>query len=103
MQRVKHALEATSPRKRLVLGSLTLSVALAAASLVDPRGLRQLHRLEGDIARQQQKNLALQKQNALLARNVKELSTPVDPTALERVARELLGFVRKGEVLFKFE
>jgi cell division protein FtsB len=34
---------------------------------------------------------------------VRELSPPIQPSALERAAREQLGFVRQDEVLFKFE
>ena len=61
-----------------------------------------LHRLEADIARQEQQNQALREQNQRLARTVKELSSPAKPEALERAAREQLGWVRQDEVLFEF-
>ncbi len=101
--RAKNALAGLSPQQRLVLGALAAALAMAGASLADPRGLRRLRRLEADIARQEQKNAELREQNARLSRTVKELSPPVSASALERAAREQLGFVRPDEVLFKFE
>lgn len=92
-----------SPQRRLVLGALTASVCLTGASLADPRGLRRLQRLQADIDRQEQKNRELREENARLARTVRELSPPLSSAALEKAAREQLGFVRQDEVLFKFE
>src|SRR5437763_9908109 len=99
----KTALAALSPQQRLVLGALLASLTMAGLSLADPRGLRRLRRLESDIARQELKNRELRDENARLARTVKELSPPISPAALEKAAREQLGFVRPDQVLFKFE
>jgi cell division protein FtsB len=101
LERVKWS--ALSAQQRLVLGALAASVSMAVISLADPKGLRRLERLRGDIERQEQQNRELREENARLARTVKELSAPVDPKALEKAAREQLGFVRQDEVLFKFE
>ena len=76
---------------------------MVAMSLADPKGLRRLERLRSDIERQEQKNRELREENARLSRTVKDLSPPVNPAALERAAREQLGFVRQDELLFKFE
>ena len=92
-----------SPQQRLVLGALAVSLGITAISVADPTGLRRLERLRADSARQEQRNLELREENARLSRTVKELSPPVNPAALERAAREQLGFVRPDEVLFKFE
>jgi cell division protein FtsB len=92
-----------SPQQRLVLGALAVSLGITAISVADPTGLRRLERLKADSARQEQRNLELREENARLSRTVKELSPPVNPAALERAAREQLGFVRPDEVLFKFE
>lgn len=89
--------------RRLILGAFAASVAIVATSLADPKGLRRLERLRSDVERQQQKNQELREENARLSRTVKELSPPVSPAALERAAREQLGFVRPDELLFKFE
>lgn len=92
-----------SSRKKLVLGALVASLAMSAMSLADPKGLRRLERLRADIERQQQQNRDLRAENARLLKTVRELSPPLHPVALEKAAREQLGFVRQDEVLFKFE
>ena len=96
-------LRALTAQQRLVLGALAASLAMVAMSLADPKGLRRLERLRSDIERQEQKNRELREENARLSRTVKDLSPPVNPTTLERAAREQLGFVRPDELLFKFE
>ncbi len=92
-----------SPHQRLLIGALVASLAIVTASLADPKGLRRLQRLDGDIQRQEQKNEELRQQNAALQQTIRELSPPVNAAALEKAAREQLGFVRQDEVLFKFE
>ena len=94
---------ARTPRQRLLIAAAACSLSICAASLADPGGLGRLRRLRADLDRQEQKNRELREANARLARTVKDLSPPVNPAALERAAREQLGFVRPGEVLFKFE
>jgi cell division protein FtsB len=96
-------LESLSPRKKLVLGALAASVFISAMSLADAKGIRRLERLRADIERQEQKNRELRSENARLGRTVRELSPPLQDAALEKAAREQLGFVREDEVLFKFE
>ena len=96
-------LRALTAQQRLVLGALAASLAMVAMSLADPKGLRRLERLRSDIERQEQKNRELREENARLARTVRELSPPLQDWALEKAAREQLGFVRQDEVLFKFE
>jgi cell division protein FtsB len=92
-----------SSRKKLVLGAFLASLAMSAASLLDPKGLQRLQRLGADIERQEQQNRELRAENARLQKTVRELSPPLSSEALERAAREQLGFVRPDEVLFKFE
>ncbi len=96
-------LEGLSPRKKLVLGALAASLCVSAMSLAGSKGLRRLERLRADIERQEQKNRELREENARLARTVRLLSPPLQDSALEKAAREQLGFVRQDEVLFKFE
>ena len=96
-------LEKLSRRQKLVLGAFVASVGMSAMSLADPKGLRRLERLRSDIERQEQQNRELRAENARLQRTIRELSSPAQPAALEKAAREQLGFVRQDEVLFKFE
>jgi cell division protein FtsB len=96
-------LRTLSPRKKLVLGALAASLCMSAMSLANPKGLARLQRLRADIDRQEQKNRELRAENARLLKIVRELSPPLSPRALEKAAREQLGYVRQDEVLFKFE
>jgi len=86
-----------------LLGALAVSACISAASLLEPGGLRRLQRLQADIDRQEEKNRELRDENARLSRSVRELSPPVSAAALEKAAREQLGFVRPDEILFQFE
>ena len=89
--------------RALVAGAALASLAMAAAALLDPHGMRLLRKLDGDVARQESANAALREDNARLQRRVRALSSPIDPRVLEKEAREQLGFVRPDEVLVKFE
>jgi cell division protein FtsB len=89
--------------RALVAGAAVASLAIAAAALADPRGVRLLRRLDQDIARQEAANQALRADNARLERRIRTLSSPIAPRVLEKEAREQLGFVRPDEVLVKFE
>ena len=103
LHRVKTSWTALSGRQRLLLAAAVASTAIASESLADPKGLRRLDRLRADICRQEDKNRDLREANARLRKTIEELSPPVNSMALEKAAREQLGFVRQGEVLFKFE
>lgn len=92
-----------SPQQRLVIGALIASLFIIGLSLADPKGLARFERLRAEAARQEQRNRELRDENARLAKTAKELSPPVNQAALEKAAREQLGFVRPDEVLFKFE
>jgi cell division protein FtsB len=94
---------ALTPRQWLLAFALLASVVIAGESLADAKGLRRLSKLRSDIERQEQKNRELREANARLSKTIKDLSMPVNPSALEKAAREQLGFVRQGELLFKFE
>lgn len=87
----------------LVGASALLSALLVAASLLSPGGVPKLRALQADIARQEASNAALRRQNAGLERTARALGNPVDPKALEKAAREQLGYIRADELLFKFE
>ena len=96
-------IRALSPPQRLVAGAALVSLVLTGLSLADSRGLTRLRKLDRDLARQEQVNRLLREDNSALAVTVKLLSPPVNDAALEKAAREQLGFVRPDEVVFKFE
>jgi cell division protein FtsB len=80
---------------------LGIVAILAAASALDPSGLRKYLRLREDAARMEAENTRLAAETARLAREVHALRT--DPGALERAAREDLGLVRPGERVYRVE
>jgi cell division protein FtsB len=78
------------------------AVALAAAaSALDPDGIRKVVRLRAEAARMRAENERLASENAALAREARGLRG--DAAALERAAREELGYVRPGEIVIKLD
>ena len=81
-------------------------VSLAALGLVlwsalSPNGFRKARRFEADLARLEAENAAVAAENARLRREIENLSR--SPAYLERVARDELGLVKPGEILFRIE
>ena len=100
--RLQERISAAGPAG-LVWGACALAAALVLFAVADPRGVRRVLALGAQSARQEQQNQKLQTQNAALQQMVRALGAPVDPKVLEREAREQLGWVKPGELLFKFE
>jgi cell division protein FtsB len=89
------------PRVLLVVG-LGLSLAVAAYAVLAPSALPRLvdqrrdnDALERDLKSQHEQNAHRERELVLL-----KLDGPQGQAALEKAAREELGFVRKDEVLF---
>ncbi len=87
--------------RRLTWYYLAAVGALAVASALDPGGLRKARRNEQEAARLARENEALEQRVARLRREVKALQG--DPAALERAAREELGYVKPGEIVYKLD
>jgi len=85
---------------QLLLGALALAVVLAGLSAADTHGLRLDRKLRREIAQREQANHALTEENARLRREIEALDG--NPRAVERAAREELGWVKDGEVVFTF-
>ncbi len=84
-------------RATLILAAATLG--LLSYSAWDPEGLRKHRRLTAEAARVAAENRDIARENGRLRREIRALHG--DPAALERAAREELGFVRPGELVFK--
>jgi cell division protein FtsB len=85
------------PRLRLVV---ILLLGLVAASMMGNRGLLrlyQMHQTRAALAREVEQLAAA---NAALAEEVRALRA--DPGRLEAIAREELGLVKPGELVFEF-
>lgn len=81
----------------LLLGALVL----AASSALAEGGLRRSMRLSEEIRTLKERTEALRERNARLRYEIDALRS--DPRAMERAAREELGFVRPDELVFSLE
>jgi cell division protein FtsB len=99
-----------APRSFVSLGRAlerTLPIALLGLALVgapimifQPEGLPRMRALEKELAEVQGENVELRRDVGQLRAEVKNLRD--DPSAVERIARDQLGLVRKSEVVFQF-
>lgn len=88
-------------RKRWLFLYLAAVAALLVISAVHPQGLAKYRRLAGEERRVAGENEALRQEVERLRREAKAMSG--DPSALERAAREELGYVRPGEIVFQLD
>ena len=75
-----------------------IACVLLADSLLGDRGLVRMIRADREYRRAQNALTTLRNENAGLREQIRRLST--DPRTLEDIARQELGLVRPGEVLF---
>ena len=73
--------------------------ALLGASALHPGGLRRASALSADVRRVRGENDELRERNLRLRREIRALAG--DAGALERAAREDLGYVRPGERVYE--
>jgi len=78
-----------------------VSLVLALVSAFEPRGFRRHARLRAQAEALSQRNAQLREENLRLTREVEGLRS--DPAAIERAAREELGFVKPGEIVIHLE
>jgi len=69
-------------------------------TLFGNRGLRDNYFLRQRLAAVKQTNQELTNENSRLARTVELLKT--DPVYIEKVARDELGMVKKGDIIYRF-
>lgn len=85
----------------LPLGILGLAVVAVPVMILSPEGLSRLERLEAE-------RQTADEEISRLSQEIRELRAEVhavrqEPEAVERVARDELGLVRRTEVVFHFE
>ena len=81
---------------RLALAFLTCAVV--ADSLIGERGFAARARAADEYSKATRALRAMQNENAGLREQIRRLQS--DPTTIEAVAREELGLIRPGEILF---
>jgi cell division protein FtsB len=82
------------------LGLLVLSVVVVPLRMLEPEGLPRYRALRAELAEAKADNERLAREVANLSREVELLRS--EPTAVERIARDELGMVRDGELIFQF-
>lgn len=85
----------------LPLAVLTVSLIAVPVLVLEPQGMPRMRALDKELEGVQAENAELRRDVARLRTEVKELRE--NPAAVERIAREQLGLVRKSEVVFQFE
>ncbi len=86
-------------RPRLRLAAILL-LALVVASVLGNRGLVRLYRMHQTQAALEREVAQLTAGNAALVEEVRALRT--DPGRVEAIAREELGLVKPGEIVYEF-
>jgi cell division protein FtsB len=95
--RTRH--EPVSLRKRILLTvALCAILALVGRSILGDRGLFEVWRKKTSFQQLTGEVQALRDQNTSLRHQIEALRH--DPLAIERIAREELGYVRPGEITF---
>lgn len=90
-----------SLRNRLILTvALCAILALVARSIIGDRGLFEVWRKKGSYHRLAAEVQAFREENVSLNREIQALRA--SPLAIERIAREELGYARPGEITFVF-
>jgi len=90
----------TLPTKYLLcLGALV--VAMMFFTLFGGKGLLQIYHLKEERDRMHLSNSRLQEENQKLTQQVQRLRYQKEE--VEKIAREELGLVKKGEIIYQFE
>jgi cell division protein FtsB len=85
----------------LPLAVLTVSLIAVPVLVLQPQGMPRMRALDKELKGVEAENAELRRDVARLRTEVKDLRE--NPAAVERIAREQLGLVRKSEVVFQFE
>lgn len=85
----------------LPLAVLTVSLVAVPVLVLEPQGMPRMRGLDKELKGVESENAELRRDVARLRSEVKDLRE--NPAAVERIAREQLGLVRKTEVVFQFD
>lgn len=86
--------------RALPLGMLLLAIVSVPVLVLQPEGLPRMRALRGDLDIVNRQNIELRRDIGRLRVEVKELRD--NPAAVERIARDQLGLVRRSEAVFQF-
>jgi cell division protein FtsB len=86
--------------RTLPIGMLALALVAVPVLVLQPEGLPRLRSLQRELDTVQAENADLKRDVGRLRIEVQALRD--DPAAVERIARDELGMVRRSEVVFQF-
>lgn len=84
----------------LPFGLLVMAIVAVPLRILDPQGLPRYRALSAELVHIDGENERLEREVRSLTHEVEALRT--DPSAVERIARDELGMVRDGELIFQF-
>ena len=87
-------------QRTLPIAMLGLALVAVPVLVLEPEGLPRLRALQKELDEVNAENDELRRDVGHLRVEVKQLRD--DPAAIERIARDELGMVRKSEVVFQF-
>ncbi len=87
-------------QRTLPIAMLALALVAVPVLVLEPEGLPRLRALQTELDEVNAENDELRREVGHLRVEVKQLRD--DPAAIERIARDELGMVRKSEVVFQF-
>ena len=79
---------------------LTVTIISVPLLIFDDKSLPRLQQLKAELARAEKSSEQLRREVEAARRRVKKLRE--DPAAIEKIARDELGMVRKDELIFQF-
>lgn len=85
----------------LPLAVLTVSLVAVPVLVLEPQGMPRMRALDKELHAVEAENAELRRDVGKLRSEVKDLRE--NPAAVERIAREQLGLVRKSEAVFQFD
>jgi cell division protein FtsB len=100
MERLSSLLSPAFWERALPIGILAVALVGVPILVLAPEGLPRMRALEAELASVNAENATLKRDVGRLRDDVKHLQT--DPQAVERIARDQLGLVRKSEIVFQF-
>jgi cell division protein FtsB len=87
-------------QRALPIAILGVAIVGAPVLIFEPEGLPRMRALDHELTQTNTENAELKRHIADLRVQVRDLRD--DPAAVERIARDDLGLVRKSEVVFQF-
>ena len=84
----------------LPFGLLVMAIVVVPLQILDEQGLPRYRMLRTELEEVRERNAELRRQARALNNQVERLRS--DPSAVESVARDELGMVRDGELVFQF-